>query len=104
MNITMKNIQEINTKNDVERRLNMRKYNSDTKQELTQVQCNICKKYLKVKNGIIMEGVFSVDYNWGYFSKKDGEIHSFDLCEDCYDFWVKTFDVPFNLEENNEMI
>ena len=28
-----------------------------------------------------MKGVFRVDYEWGYFSEKDGERHAFDLCE-----------------------
>lgn len=82
----------------------MRKYNLDTEKQLLQVQCNICKKNLRVENGIVMEGVFAIDYNWGYFSRKDGEIHSFDICEDCYDSWGKTFAIPFESEENNEMI
>lgn len=82
----------------------MRKYNGDVERKLIQVQCNVCKKNIKVENGIVLEGVFSVDYHWGYFSKKDGEIHSFDICEQCYDQWQKTFSLPSTLEENNEMI
>ena len=45
------------------------------------------------------EGVFSVDYTWGYFSDKDGERHSFDLCESCYDELLRSFRIPAEIEE-----
>ena len=47
--------------------------------------CNGCGKLIKVENGLIREGVFRVNYDWGYFSEKDGERHIFCLCETCYD-------------------
>ncbi len=45
-----------------------------------------------------MEGVFRVDYEWGYFSEKDGERHSFDLCEACYDKLLRSFQIPVEIE------
>lgn len=65
----------------------MRQYRLKTREckETDQIVCNCCKKKIPVADGHAMEGVFSVDYTWGYFSNKDGEKHSFDLCEECYD-------------------
>lgn len=80
----------------------MRKY-SETNQ-LTEVVCNCCKKSLEIKNGIITEGVFSVGYAFGYFSAKDEEIHKFDLCEKCYDEWIKTFRIPVEIADNTELL
>ena len=37
--------------------------------------------------------------SWGYFSKKDGETHSFDLCEECYDKWIGGFQIPVGIQE-----
>lgn len=79
----------------------MRVYNE---QKLSQVYCNKCGKNIKVKNGIIEEGVLSVDYKWGYFSNKDGKQHSFDLCEECYDEMIKLFDLPVTEKEYTELL
>lgn len=82
----------------------MRKFlNSDTK-ELEKVICNQCKKELKVKNGILMEGGFHGEITFGYFSNKDGKKHSFDLCEECYDKMIEGFAIPVEEEEITEMI
>lgn len=80
----------------------MRKY-SETNQ-LMEAVCNCCKKSLKVQNGIITEGVFSVEYAFGYFSSKDEEIHKFDLCEACYDKWIQTFEIPVDIANNTELL
>lgn len=80
----------------------MRKY-SETN-TLLEASCNCCKKKLEVQNGIITEGVFSVEYAFGYFSSKDEEIHKFDLCETCYDKWIKTFVIPVEIADNTELL
>lgn len=67
-------------------------------QEVSRVFCNRCKKEIPAVNGLLQEGVFHVDYTWGYFSEKDGETHSFDLCEACYDAWLKEFQIPVTME------
>lgn len=61
--------------------------------------CNGCGKKIEENQGIIREGVFQAETRWGYFSHKDGEKHSFCLCEDCYDKVVKRFVVPVTVEE-----
>ena len=80
----------------------MRKY--DENNQLVEANCNCCKKSLKIQNGIITEGVFSVEYAFGYFRKKDEEIHKFDLCEECYDEWTKTFQIAPDIVNNTELL
>ena len=80
----------------------MRKY--DEFNRLTGVQCNCCKKELPVENEIVKEGCFSVDYTFDYFSNKDGYIYSFDLCEDCFDCWIKGFKNPVQVAETKEFL
>ena len=82
----------------------MRVYTVQKEKKPEVIQCNCCGKRILIENGIVREGVFSADCTWGYFSKKDGELHSFDLCEDCYDKIVKTFRIPPKQIQSNEMI
>jgi ribosomal-protein-alanine N-acetyltransferase len=83
----------------------MRIYGEAQKQnEVQTVICNKCKKELKVENNIIKEGLYQADYKFGYFSQKDGEIHSFDLCEGCYDQITRDFLIPPGITEVNEVL
>ena len=69
----------------------MRKYLDETNRELDSVICNYCGKNLLVENGILKEGCLEVDHAFGYFSRKDGQNHHFDLCEDCFLFFLFFF-------------
>ena len=51
----------------------------------------------KDENGV-MEEILMVEWNWGYFSRKDGEKHSFCLCEKCYDRLRASFLLPVQVE------
>lgn len=66
--------------------------------EITKIICNLCKKEIKVKNGISEEDVLSVEKRWGYLSNKDNEVHRFDLCEECYDKLIASFEIPVERE------
>ncbi len=79
----------------------MRQFGVEVKEqkELKKMVCNCCGKELIVKGGIVREGVFSAEYSWGYFSEKDGETHSFDLCEECYDKWIGGFKIPVEIQK-----
>ena len=57
-----------------------------------------------VKNGVLREGVISVHHAWDFFSEKDGEVHHFDLCEDCYNDWINQFRIAVNVEEQKEFL
>lgn len=70
------------------------KRTEEIQKEVSKIICNQCGKEIPVVNGQEQEGVFSMEYTWGYFSEKDGETHAFDLCEECYDAMLKGFRVP----------
>ncbi len=74
------------------------------KEENFTVICNKCKKQIKVENNIIKEGIFSANHLFGYFSGKDGETHSFDLCEECYDEMIGDFMIPPQVTEVTEIM
>ncbi|MGC4019441.1 MAG: hypothetical protein QM793_09645 [Muricomes sp.] len=76
----------------------MRQYQLKETKEVKKIICNRCGKEISVVNGRAEEGVFSVDFAWGYFSEKDGEKHSFDLCESCYDKMLASFRIPAEIE------
>lgn len=68
------------------------------------VLCNCCGRKLAVKEGVIREGAIAVDHAWDYFSEKDGEVHHFDLCEDCYDELISSFRIPVEVEDQTELM
>ena len=72
--------------------------------KLKQVICNGCGRELRVENEILREGCFAADVRFGYFSRKDGIRHRFDLCEDCYDKWTETFCIPVEEEAETELL
>ena len=76
-------------------------YNKEEKQ-ITKIICNLCKKEIEIKNGILKEDVLSVEKCWGYFSNKDNEVHRFDLCEECYDKFIASFVIPVDKEQETE--
>ena len=82
----------------------MRAYTVQEKRKLTQLQCNMCGRKILIKDGIEREGVFSASCTWGYFSKKDGETHFFDLCEKCYDKMTAQFVIPPTRQEESELV
>lgn len=82
----------------------MRQYLDGNKKTLKKIVCNQCGRELKLENGIVQEGVFPGDARWGYFSKKDGERHSFDLCEECYGNLVNGFLIPVTVEDETEFL
>ncbi len=67
------------------------------------LKCNGCGRELRMENGILKEDVFEGKKQWGYFSKKDGEIHSFLLCEDCYEDMISKLMIPPVVTEATEL-
>lgn len=63
------------------------------------IYCNKCGKKIRVEGQIPEAEELHVEKSWGYFSKKDGENHKFDLCEECYDLWCESFSIPAEKEE-----
>jgi len=84
--------------------INMRVYSNKQENVLAEVCCNCCGKKMKVENGFLREGSFHVEYNFGYFSNKDGMRHVWDLCEVCYDKLTQSFAIPVEQSENRELL
>ena len=61
--------------------------------EIDKIICNQCGKEIPVVKGVAGEDYLSVEKCWGYFSKKDGQTDTFELCEDCYDKLVASFKI-----------
>lgn len=78
----------------------MRQFTVRDKQEkeISKIICNKCGKEIEVVNGFAKEEVLTVEKLWGYFSDKDNELHRFDLCEDCYDKLITSFQIPIDRE------
>ena len=68
-----------------------------------RIICNCCQKVLKSEQEILKEECVEVRHSFGYFSKKDTVVHSFRLCEDCYDKIVSVFAVPPEEGEETEI-
>ena len=79
----------------------MHRYTMKERRETETIFCHGCGKEIKIKDGVIREGLISVEKRWGYFSNKDNEVHRFDLCEECYDRMVSQFVIP--VEKENEV-
>ena len=71
---------------------------------MESVVCNCCGKKLVVKEGMIREGVLTINHAWDFFSEKDGEVHHMDLCEECYDEIISGFRIPVDVEEQTELL
>ena len=84
----------------------MRSYQEQEKQEevLQTVICNQCGKKMNVEEGILKEGCFHSDHAFDYFSNKDGCIYSIDLCEECFDRWIRGFKHPVQVSETKEFL
>ncbi|MDF2544736.1 MAG: hypothetical protein K0S47_4454 [Herbinix sp.] len=68
------------------------------------ILCNVCGKNLKVENGILKEDAFEATKEWGYFSKRDMEIHHFNICEECYEKMIAGFQIPVEVEKKLEAL
>lgn len=77
----------------------MRQYEMEETQTIKKIICNKCGKEILVKNSVPDADVLTVCKRWGYFSERDNEVHSFDLCEKCYDELVATFQIPIDIRK-----
>ena len=66
--------------------------------------CNMCGREIRMEKNQAREGILAVEQTWGYFSEKDGEIHSFDLCEQCYDCLTAQFKIPLSVKKQTEYL
>lgn len=67
-------------------------------------QCNKCGRILEEEDGILREECLKFQCGFGYFSRRDGEIHRMKLCEDCYDEWIDSFAIPVERFTDTELV
>lgn len=72
----------------------MRQYRTEETKVIDKIICNRCGKEIAVSGSVPESDTLFVEKRWGYFSDKDNEVHSFDLCEACYDEWIAGFRIP----------
>lgn len=68
------------------------------------VICNCCGKTVEGTGKVLNCDFFHGEKSWGYFSKKDGEKQEFDICEECYDRWTASFQIPVETKEMTEFV
>ncbi len=71
---------------------------------MEQIRCNQCGRILKYGEHGGQEDFLKVTKEWGYFSRKDLELHEFYLCEDCYDKLVQGFQIPIQEQSVEEVL
>lgn len=69
---------------------------------MKKVFCNQCGRQILSVNDRLEEDIFEGKKQWGYFSKRDLELHSFILCEDCYDRMIEGFKLPVEISPVHE--
>lgn len=69
-----------------------------------EIYCNVCGKKIIIEKGLLKEDVFEVTKEWGYFSRKDLEVHKFNICEDCYEKLISTFKIPVTVTCKKEVL
>ena len=82
----------------------MHQYQLKKTKEISKIICNQCGREISVINGRPEKEVLCVEHTWGYFSEKDGQVHHFDLCEECYDQMINRFRIPVSIEEQTEYL
>lgn len=66
--------------------------------------CNKCGKEVLVEYDAAFHQSARIQVEWGYFTNKDGEKHTFCLCESCYDKMVSEFIIPITIENKTEFV
>lgn len=72
-------------------------------QQHNRLFCNCCGKEIPIELGNDMKEYFHLRKNWGYFSRKDGITQIADICEDCMDQWMQSFQIPPEVSERTEL-
>lgn len=82
----------------------MRKYIGENSVALKEARCNSCGRTFLIENGMPKEEIIEIEHVFGYFSDKDGEKYSFDLCEACYNRIIKEFAIQAEIQEVREFL
>ena len=67
------------------------------------IYCNKCGKAICLEEAV-EKADYVIQKNWGYFSNKDGVHQEINICENCYDEMIKSFEIPPTEKENTELL
>ncbi len=68
-------------------------------EEVDEIWCNKCGiQFNEIDIKYKHYAYFNI--HWGYPSLKHGDNDDFQLCEPCYDEWIKTFVIPVTRKES----
>lgn len=81
----------------------MRKQKSSKNADV-HVCCNICGRELQHQGDVLIEDYIHITKEWGYFSEHDLEMHSFNICERCYNIMSKHFKMPVTVGKVKEVL
>lgn len=69
------------------------------------IYCNHCGAIICSESQRDKVSFLTVKKEWGYFSEeKDGEVHSMDFCEPCYDAFVQELAIAPQIEHITEFV
>lgn len=69
-----------------------------------KIYCNGCGRELKTEQDLLVEDALEIRKDWGFFSKKDLQVHEFVLCEECYDKMIEAFALPVRVSDKMEVL
>jgi len=78
----------------------IRKQVVKTETEIDTVTCNFCGDLIRV-NSDDYSDYLHIEKGWGYFSNKDNQCHSFDMCGDCYDKMIDNIKISVEITKDN---
>lgn len=70
-----------------------------------EIYCNCCGKLICEEKQQETTSYLAIKKQWGYFSnEKDGQVHSMDICETCYDKMIEAFAIAPETEHVTEYV
>ena len=87
---------------DEDRSRLMKKYDEIIKKEV--FVCNCCGEQIAAVDESDRAAFLDVRKAWGYFSKWDGCIHHFHICEKCYEKMIQSWLYPPDVAEQTELM
>lgn len=70
-----------------------------TLKKTEKIICNLCGRAIKKDGDDTFYDYIEVKKKWGYLSDYDGQVHSFDICQDCYKRLAEEFKVNAEISD-----
>lgn len=69
------------------------------------IYCNCCGRLICQEEERDKTSFLTIKKEWGYFSdKKDGTVHSMEICEECYERLAESFVIPPEIKQITEFM